>query len=175
MCFFVCVLELVKPSWDDSDLVLLWWLSILVFYLPLNSYRGKCLLVFHSTKDQTTSRSCCGFKNVDKSWKWFWRKNQTSLLLWIRSATVTLLMRDYAEKCFQMHKSWTAFVIYKCIYLQLCFYCLLVLWISACMISMDMKLFAAAVYLYCLLCDEYPKSISWFPCMTPKAFYMISS
>ena len=30
------------------------------------------------------------------------------------------------------------------------------------------------LHLY-LLCDKYPKSISWFPCMTVGAFYMISS
>ena len=31
-------------------------------------------------------------------------------------------------------------------------------------------------YLYCcLLCEKWPKSISLFPCMTMKAFYMISS
>ena len=35
-------------------------------------------------------------------------------------------------------------------------------------------LYGLYLYLY-LLCDKYPKSISWFPCMTVGAFYMISS
>ena len=145
---FICILHfnsplsrfhcfhLVKPGQDDFDLVLLWWLSNLVFYLRPKFLSMKVFACF-SLNQQPDSNAALP-----------WPEKKSSDL----GNNIGTFVEKLSRTNILLHVS-----------------------ISIWMTSTFAICSFVNIFIVGWFYEKCPKSISLFPCMTMKAFYMISS